>query len=182
LCNDKQDDFLEKFTIAETSDSYEISIKIPNSLQKIGKNTFKIKDGKARVYISFLLSSKPITKVELKELINVTKTLSLIKEEIIEVQGKKIYGYSLVSQNEGLKRMSEYQISALLFLEDTFLVNISITSDRKDESELLSKLYSSIENSKIRKLKDKTDAESVQQPQPFQPQPDAVKSPTDPLN
>ena len=174
--NDRQDGFSEKFIAAGTSNSYEISMKIPSSLQKVGKSTFKSKDGKTRVYISFLLSSKSITKGELKELINVTRSLSLIKEDIVEVQGGKIYGYSLVSQNEGLKHMSAYQISALIFLENTFLVNISIMSNRKDESELLDKLYSSIENSKIESLKDKKD-DGVQRIQ--QPQADDKKAPDD---
>lgn len=176
--NDSQDGFSEKFTATGTSNSYEITMEIPSSLQKVGKSRFETKDGKTWVYISFLPSSRPITKDELKKLINVTRSLSLIKEDIVEVQGGKIYGYSLVSQNEGLKSMSKYQISALIFLENTFLVNISVMSNRKDESELLGKLYSSIENSKIESLNDKKD----EVPKVPLPQPDASKAPDDKAN
>jgi hypothetical protein len=152
-----QDDFSEKFTVAGSSDSYEITMRIPSSLQKskVGKNPFESKDGKIWVYISFLMSPKPITKDELMKLANIYSSLSIIKEKIVEVKGNNYYGYSLITQNEGLKTMSRYETTSKIFFKNSFLVNISIMSNRKDESELLGELYSSIENAKIEKLSEK---------------------------
>jgi hypothetical protein len=155
--DDMQDDFSEKFTVAGSSDSYEITMRIPSSLQKskVGKNPFESKDGKIWVYISFLMSPKPITKDELMKLANIYSSLSIIKEKIVEVKGNNYYGYSLITQNEGLKTMSRYETTSKIFFKNSFLVNISIMSNRKDESELLGELYSSIENAKIEKLSEK---------------------------